>query len=275
MPVIVRSWFLGRVGYNRALRLQKQLVEINTRSNNKCPAYTILMVEHSPVYTIGLRSEEYSEKQQEELQNHGAQFIKIARGGLITYHGPGQLMAYPIINLRGSELVGKGLRWYVEALEQAGFETCEAFKPDTFQKGSKLFPDKTAATGVWLNEHNKVMSIGVHATRSVAYHGVGLNCSSEPLKWFDRIVPCGLTNCKMTSLEAVTEAKLTPDDVAPTLSEHLFGNLFKHEGDLECTYADFLTEDDSLPWEKISQFILQDADLRTKKLPSQETPLPA
>nr|CDS30772.2 octanoyltransferase mitochondrial [Hymenolepis microstoma]CUU99912.1 octanoyltransferase mitochondrial [Hymenolepis microstoma] len=243
------------------------------------------MLEHSPVYTIGIRSDEYSERQQEELRDHGAQVIKIARGGLITYHGPGQLIAYPIINLRGSELVGKGIRWYVKALEQAGFETCEVFKPNAFQKGSELFADKTAATGVWVNEDNKIMSIGtlnfdgyvlfslgVHSTRGVAYHGVSLNCSNEPLKWFDKIVPCGLTNCKMTTLETVTGTKLIPDDIAPVLSERLFANLFKQGDDLECTYADFLAEDESLPWEKVSQFILEDADFRTKRLPSQEAP---
>ncbi|VDN97937.1 unnamed protein product [Rodentolepis nana] len=284
--MIVRSWFLGRVGYNRALRLQKELINLNTRDNNRCPAYTILMLEHSPVYTIGIRSEEYSEKQQEKLRDHGAQVIKTSRGGLITYHGPGQLIAYPIINLRGSELVNKGIRWYVEALEQAGFETCEAFKPNAFQKGSELFPDKTAATGVWLNRNNKIMSIGrlnfgsyilfplgVHVTRSVAHHGVSLNCTSEPLKWFDNIVPCGLTNCKMAALETVTGTQLTPDDIAPVLSERLFTNLFKHGDDLECTYADFLADDESLTWEKVSQFILEDADFRTKKLPKQEAPL--
>lgn len=79
MSVIVRSWFLGRVGYNRALHLQKKLVELNSRPENKCPAYTILMLEHSPVYTAGIRCEEYSSKYQEELKNYGAQFVKLVR----------------------------------------------------------------------------------------------------------------------------------------------------------------------------------------------------
>ncbi|KAM7542502.1 hypothetical protein Aperf_G00000011038 [Anoplocephala perfoliata] len=270
MSVIVRSWFLGRTGYNRALHLQKKLVELNSRPDNKCPAYTILMLEHSPVYTVGIRSEEYSNKYQEELRNCGAQFVKIARGGLITYHGPGQLMAYPIVNLQGNDLAGKGLRWYVKALEQAGFEACQSYKADGFRKGSELFPDKTAATGVWLNEQNKIMSIGVHASRNIAFHGLGLNCTKEPLAWFDKIVPCGLANCKMTSLETVTGVKLTPAVVAPILSEHLFANLFNYQNDLAFTYADFLSEDESLSWEKVCQFILEDADFRTKKLPSQE-----
>lgn len=191
-------------------------------------------------------------------------------------------MAYPIVNLLGSELAGRGLRWYVEALEQAGFETCQSYKADSFWKGSELFPDRTAATGVWLNEQNKIMSIGkltlmfinvplgVHASRNVTFHGLGLNCTDEPLAWFDKIVPCGLTNCKMASLETVTGAKLTLTDVASILSEHLFANLFNYQNDLAFTYADFLSEDESLPWERICQFILEDADFRTRKLPSQK-----
>ncbi len=78
MSVIVRSWFLGRVDYTRALKLQQALVELNRRPENKCPAYTILMLEHDPVYTVGIRSKSYTSEQQKELKNSGAQFIKYA-----------------------------------------------------------------------------------------------------------------------------------------------------------------------------------------------------
>lgn len=76
MTVIVRSWFLGRVDYNRALKLQKALVDLNRRAENKCPAYTILMMEHNPVYTVGIRAKMYSSEQQKDLQHAGAQFVK-------------------------------------------------------------------------------------------------------------------------------------------------------------------------------------------------------
>ena len=78
MTIIVRSWFLGRLEYNRALSIQKSLVDINCRSDNRCPAHTFLMMEHNPVYTVGIRSKPYTQSQQEELQKSGAQFIKYA-----------------------------------------------------------------------------------------------------------------------------------------------------------------------------------------------------
>lgn len=77
MPVIIRSWFLGRIDYSCALKLQESLVALNCRPGNKCPAYTILMLEHNPVYTVGIRSKSYTQEQQEELQRYGAQFIKL------------------------------------------------------------------------------------------------------------------------------------------------------------------------------------------------------
>ena len=211
-------------------------------------------------------------------------FIRTNRGGLITYHGPGQLVAYPIIKLRGPELAGKGLRWFVDALEQSGLEVCQAYQGATFLKGSELFPETRGATGIWANKRNKVMSIGmqsilfqnllqnlfsligVHGTRDVTYHGVGLNCTKEPLKWFDKVVPCGLPDCEMTSLETVTGIKISPADVAPKLSERLFANLFNHQiSGLECTYSDFLSKNRSLSSDKVAQFILEDADFRTKQ----------
>ncbi|KAL5969345.1 putative lipoyltransferase 2 mitochondrial [Taenia solium] len=264
MPVIVRSWFLGRIDYSHALKLQQSLVDLNCRPENKCPAHTILMLEHNPVYTVGVRSKSYTREQQEELQKYGAQFIKTNRGGLITYHGPGQLVAYPIVNLRRPEMAGRGLKWFIDALEQSGYEVCRELRDNTFSKGSVLFPELPAATGVWLNRHNKIMSIGIHRTRNVTHHGVGLNCTMDPLEWFDRITPCGLSDCKMTSLESAIGTRITPVEVAPKLSARLFVNLFNHQGSLECSYSSFTVEDKLLPWDEVFRRILADADFRTK-----------
>uniref|UniRef100_A0A5K3ER54 Octanoyl-[acyl-carrier-protein]:protein N-octanoyltransferase LIPT2, mitochondrial n=1 Tax=Mesocestoides corti TaxID=53468 RepID=A0A5K3ER54_MESCO len=159
MSVVVRCWYLGRVGYSRALQLQESLVHINRRRENKCPAHTILMLEHDPVYTVGVRTSLYAHDQ-EKLQKTGAQFVKTNRGGLITYHGPGQLTVYPIISLRGAEVLGKGIRWFVSALEQSGFDLCRGILGDRIVKGSILFPESVGATGVWFNKHNKILSIG-------------------------------------------------------------------------------------------------------------------
>ncbi|VDD80515.1 unnamed protein product [Mesocestoides corti] len=227
------------------------------------------MLEHDPVYTVGVRTSLYAHDQ-EKLQKTGAQFVKTNRGGLITYHGPGQLTVYPIISLRGAEVLGKGIRWFVSALEQSGFDLCRGILGDRIVKGSILFPESVGATGVWFNKHNKILSIGIRRAGDVIYHGVGLNCTNEPLKWFDNIVPCGLPECKMTSLQSIAGKEFTPAEVAPQFSERLFANLFNPKCDLEFTYSDFLSEDKSLPWEKVVQFVLDDADFRTKKLPRQE-----
>ncbi|VDM32065.1 unnamed protein product [Hydatigera taeniaeformis] len=276
MSVIVRSWFLGRIDYSCAQKLQESLVDLNCRPENKFPAHTILMLEHNPVYTVGIRSKSYTQDQQKELQRYGAQFIRTNRGGLITYHGPGQLVAYPIINLRGPEMAGRGLKWFVDVLEQSGYEVCREFRNDTFSKGSVLFPEYTGATGVWLDKHNKIMSIGIHRTRTVTYHGIGLNCTMDPLKWFDKIDPCGLSDCKMTSLESATGTRITPAEVAPKLSERLFKNLFIHQGNLECTYFNLFAESGSLPWADVVRRILVDADIRTKAVQIAElSPPPA
>ncbi|KAL5107380.1 putative lipoyltransferase 2 mitochondrial [Taenia crassiceps] len=232
------------------------------------------MLEHNPVYTVGVRSKSYTREQQEELQGYGAQFIKTNRGGLITYHGPGQLVAYPIVNLRGSELAGRGLKWFIDALEQSGYEVCRGFRDNTFSKGSVLFPELTAATGVWLGRHNKIMSIGIHRTRNVTHHGVGLNCTMDPLKWFDKITPCGLSDCRMTSLESAVGTRITPAEVAPKLSERLFANLFSRQGNLECSYSRFVVEDKSLPWDEVVRRILDDADFRTKGFKKAAVALP-
>lgn len=268
MTLIIRAWFLGSVNYLPALELQKALVQLNKRPHNSSPSHTILLVQHEPVYTVGIRHNMYDFQQAEQLKKGGAHFIKTDRGGLITYHGPGQLTAYPIIHLKSRHLAGNGLRWYVGALEQAGYEVCrENFAVSTACKGSVLFPESTGATGVWLDRGHKIMSIGIHRSGDVTYHGVGLNCTDEPLRWFEQITPCGLVDCKMASIESATNCRVTPETVAPVLAKALFTNIFRQAdapSSVRLTFSKLPSLDGTSGWEMLTRFILHDADLRSR-----------
>nr|VZI08900.1 unnamed protein product [Spirometra erinaceieuropaei] len=214
----------------------------------------------------------YDLQQTEQLQKSGAHFIKTDRGGLITYHGPGQLTAYPIINLKSRHLAGNGLRWYVGALEQAGYEVCQKnFAITTASKGSVLFPESTGATGVWLDRGHKIMSIGIHRSGDVTYHGVGLNCTNEPLRWFDQITPCGLVGCRMASIESATNNRVTPETVAPVLARALYTNLFRQTdapSPVRLAFSKLPTLGGTSGWDMLARFILHDADLRSRNASS-------
>ncbi|CAH8670242.1 unnamed protein product [Dicrocoelium dendriticum] len=224
MSSSITCFYLGRVHYTPAWMLQKAIVQILKSSDEAC-AHTILFLEHNPVYTLGVRSHDptndYSEASIRNLTQLGAEFIKTDRGGLITYHGPGQLVAYPIINLRCKYLAGHGIRWFVNALELAGVNLCARFHLKA-SPGSGLND-----TGVWLNSLKKVMAIGVHKSDSITYHGVALNCSNDPLPWLRRIVPCGLIGRDVTSLSEACKREISVASVSPIfatcLIDHLFG----------------------------------------------------
>ncbi|CAH8639277.1 unnamed protein product [Heterobilharzia americana] len=153
--ISVLSFYLGRVPYNYAWNLQKSIVGI-LKSVDSPSVHCILLLEHDPVYTIGIRHtdpmNDYGEIGIKRLRNLGAEFVSTDRGGLITYHGPGQLVAYPIINLRCKSLRGRGLRWYVGALEEAGIQLCSQFGVTATAGGD-------SETGVWLDSTHKVMAI--------------------------------------------------------------------------------------------------------------------
>ncbi|CAH8656371.1 unnamed protein product [Schistosoma guineensis] len=155
MKVSVLGFYLGCVPYNIAWDLQKSIVKL-LKSLDNPSVHCILLLEHCPVYTIGIRHtdpmNDYGEYAIKHLKRLGAEFVSSDRGGLITYHGPGQLVAYPIINLRCKSLQGRGLRWYVGALEEAGIKLCSQF-------GVTTFAGKDSETGVWSDSRHKVMAI--------------------------------------------------------------------------------------------------------------------
>ncbi|KAF2031259.1 lipoyltransferase [Setomelanomma holmii] len=184
----------GPVRYQRAARLQEHLVSqflaSKPPSDTPAPAPHIITAEFTPVYTCGRREVgNVSSQQQDYLCANGrADFVEAMRGGQTTFHGPGQLVAYPIVDLRTHKL---SPRCYVDMLEKSLIATCARY-------GIKAMT--TENTGVWTSEDDKIAAIGVHMRRNITSHGIGLNVNTD-LWWFDRIVACGLEGKRATSFE--------------------------------------------------------------------------
>ena len=122
----------------------------------------------------------------QKIENKKQKTKKINRGGLSTFHGPGQLVVYPILNLQKFK---PSVRWYVSQLEETIIQTCLSYG---------LKAERTEHTGVWIGM-NKVAAIGIHVTHSITYHGLSLNCNTD-LSWFNDIVPCGIADRGVTSI---------------------------------------------------------------------------
>lgn len=174
--------WLGRIGYAEALEMQKQLLA--QRLNGKI-GDVVLLLEHEPVVTIGRTRDKSSLGEAEE---RGLDVVEINRGGQATYHGPGQLVGYPILDLTR---YGKDLHTYIRALEGALIEACA-------QAGFSA-ARREGLTGVWV-ENRKIASIGVGVRKWISMHGFAINVAAD-VSGFDAITPCGIANVEMTSVE--------------------------------------------------------------------------
>jgi lipoate-protein ligase B len=194
MPPLKHIHFRAPIPYRTAAALQETLVprflSSKPPSNQPAPPPHIITAEFTPVYTCGRREiGTVSASQQAFLRhNNTADFIEALRGGQTTFHGPGQLVAYPIIDLRTHKLTP---RTYVCLLEKSLIATCKKFGIEAMT---------TENTGVWTTPEDKIAAIGVHMRRNITSHGVGLNVGTD-LWWFDRIVACGLEGKRTTSFE--------------------------------------------------------------------------
>jgi lipoate-protein ligase B len=169
---------LGRMAYGKAWELQKDLSERRKRGEIRDQ---LLFVEHPHVLTLGRNGRmENLLASREHLAEMGIDLVEIDRGGDITYHGPGQVVGYPIVDLREWK---KDVVAYVRGLEEVVIRTLRGFGIESGRDAS--------ATGVWI-EGAKICAIGVHISRWVTTHGFALNWNTD-LKYFDYIVPCGLT----------------------------------------------------------------------------------
>ncbi|KAL4630908.1 putative lipoyltransferase 2, mitochondrial isoform X1 [Arapaima gigas] len=200
---------LGLISYAKALKVQQHYVKRHLDSPSEL-SNTVLLCEHRPVYTIGIRQAAYPAEEEERLKALGAEFFRTNRGGLVTFHGPGQLVCYPILNLG---CFRKSVRWYVCELERTIISLCS-----TFGIKATTSPD----TGVWVGE-NKICAIGIHCGRYITSHGLALNCNTEML-WFDSIVPCGIVGKGVTSLSQELGREVTVLEATPALLEAFSNN---------------------------------------------------
>jgi len=223
---------LGLVDYRAGLALQQRLLERLLKGEGGDG--TLLLLQHPPTYTTGIRTKEYSLTEEKRLKSLGADFVRTQRGGLITFHGPGQLVAYPILNLRslaphqgeGKRGMVMGMKWYVWSLEEMVISLLDEFGI----KGCR-----SPHTGVWVPSGpqgvlSKVCAMGVANKNMVTSHGLALNCRTD-LTWFDHIVPCGIQGAGVTSLHKLLDrqdAGVDVDEVGDRLLKH-FESCFQCE----------------------------------------------
>ena len=194
----------GRTNYSDALEQQKALVQ--QRINGQI-GDTLIITEHNPVFTTGMRKNVskhliWSPKQ---LSKRGIEFFKSNRGGDITYHGPGQIVVYPIFSLQAR----KDLHAYLRDLELVVIRTLSHFNLVTSRRVGK--------TGIWLENHRKICAIGVAVRSWVTYHGLALNVNTN-LSHFKGIVPCGIIDGEVTSMAKELNNPPTPELIKSRLA---------------------------------------------------------
>jgi lipoyl(octanoyl) transferase len=183
---------LGHRRYDETLTLQRDLRL--ARLDGTLPHDLLLLVEHPPVYTLGRGTQATSlPHPAESLRQLGAEVVEIERGGDVTWHGPGQLVGYPIIHLSRHR---EDLHWYLRTLEGALIAALANLD---------LVGERVAGqTGVWVGGR-KIASMGIHVKQWVTLHGFALNVHPD-LSWFQRIIPCGIAGVEMTSVAAERQA---------------------------------------------------------------------
>jgi len=211
---------LGLVGYAEAAALQGRLVA--ARKLGAVPDL-LLFCEHPHVITLGRNGKRENLRVSEDLLSHqGVEFHHTNRGGDITYHGPGQVVGYPILDLNG---IRRDVVWYVRQLEQCMIQATSGFGIEAFRV--------PGCTGVWVKESmasaqaaagdhsrakEKLASIGVHISRWVTSHGFAYNVSTD-LRFFDLITPCGIAGCRVTSVERLLGHSVSRADAIARLSD--------------------------------------------------------
>lgn len=190
---------LGVIPYLDALKIQENLFneQISNKQKNQPTQSTLLLCEHAPVYTMGKNANAFN-----LLKVAGSiPVFNTSRGGDITYHGPGQLVVYPIIDL---EIFHLGIAKYVDLLEQSGIDLCKVYGVTAHRIEGK--------NGVWIDNQRKIMAIGIKASRHITMHGLAININTDLTPYCD-IVPCGISDKSVTSLQAELGMPLDMDKI--------------------------------------------------------------
>lgn len=199
---------LKHLAYGDALLIQEQTHELV--STRRIPN-TLLFVEHPPVFTAGKRTLDF------ERPQDGTAVIDVNRGGKITWHGPGQIVGYPIVRLaKPSELVG-----FVREIESALIDTCNEF-------GLHVQRIK-GRSGVWMKDEinsRKIAAIGIRVAKGTTMHGLALNVNPD-LSAFSQIIPCGIADAQVTSMAKELAREITAAEVLPILERNLLSTLGK------------------------------------------------
>jgi len=205
---------LGTLEFPAALCLQERLVELKHR---EASSDILLFLEHPHVYTLGRGGNELNVRCAQDVPVY-----RTSRGGDVTYHGPGQLVVYPIIDLRSK--LRKDVHRYVRNLEQSAIDTLADFGVATTRRPPH--------TGIWI-EARKITAIGVAVRRAITYHGLALNVNTD-LGYFERIVPCGLTWADVTSMQKELGSEQNLGAVRERFLHH-FAEIFGYHDIIEDT----------------------------------------
>jgi len=189
---------LGTLPYADALDLQRRVAR--ARISGAVPEDVLLLVEHPPVVTLGRSTKAHNLTSTPELlTSRGVELFEVERGGDVTFHGPGQLVGYPIVDLKRHR---RDLHWYLRQVEEALIVALAEYGVDAGRSAgyTGVWTGDAASDGAEFTPRRKIASIGVHARDWVTWHGFALNVTTD-LSYFDLIVPCGIAGVDMTSLE--------------------------------------------------------------------------
>lgn len=206
---------LGRMDYGQALQLQRKLAA--DRISRSLDRDVLLLVEHPPVVTLGRASKPaHVPAPAKTLAARGVELVEVERGGDVTFHGPGQLVGYPIYALDEHK---RDLHWFLRQIEESLIRALAGFGIPAVRRPQY--------TGVW-TEGRKIASIGIHVKQWVAWHGFALNVTID-LSYFDLIVPCGIADVEMTSIQRELSERAPPDLWGRAAEQVVleFGNVFR------------------------------------------------